>query len=77
MQLSQKACPDSLPPAGDRAGGNAALLRPHLKAASLKAFFLSSECTGPNHGSSPCNLVLCRAVKCLCLEKRVREVPVC
>lgn len=76
-RLSQKACPGSVPPAGDRGEEKAALLRPRLKAVSLKAFFLSSEGTGPNHGSSPCNLVLCRAVKSLCLEKCVRKVHVC
>lgn len=48
-----------------------------VKGSFLKAFFLSSEGTVPNHGSNPRNLVLCRAVKSLCLEKRVRKVPVC
>lgn len=77
-RLSQKPCPGSVPPAGDRGGGKTALLRTPLNAASLEAFFLSSEGTGPNHGSNPHNLVLCRAVKvcawrrvwgrCLCVE---------
>lgn len=39
-------------------GGKTALLRPHLNAVSLKELFHSSEGTGPNHGSSPHNLVL-------------------
>lgn len=58
-------------------GGKTALLRPHLNAVSLKAFFHSSEGTGPNHGSSPHNLVLGWAVNSLCLEKSVSKVSVC
>lgn len=51
----------------------AALLRPHLNAISLKAFFLSSE----GAGSRQHNCGLCMMVNSLCLEKSMRKVCLC
>lgn len=66
-----KGLPGVVPPMGmgqrNREVGKTALLRPHLNAVSLKASFLSSEGTGPSHGSSQHNFVLCTMVNSLCL----------
>lgn len=61
---------------GDRGVGGE-LFRPHRNAVSLRAFFLSSEGTGPNSRSSQRNFVLCTTVDSLCLEKSVRKACLC
>lgn len=57
--------------------GKTALLRPHWNAASLKAFCLSLEGTGPNNGSSQHNFALCTTLSSLCLEESVGKVCLC